>query len=175
MGRRGLLALGTRYRVAHERASHPEVPDAIQPEVVDPLGDLRRIRNNMLHGGVATKDNAGGCKVLRWFKDGERIHVPLRHVLDFLNQMGWLAERPTVLSNGPNTQACWWHLNRDNSDRNIPALLSVRPMLDTGAEDPSTYRYGASCSQTVCSVATHWFLAPRLRRRRRSGLACGPR
>ncbi|MYD72361.1 MAG: hypothetical protein F4W89_16700 [Acidobacteria bacterium] len=132
----------TRHRVAHERAARPDVPDAIQPEVA-PLGDLRRVRNNMLHGGVATKDNAAGCKVLRWFKEGEHIQVRLRHVLDFLNQMGWLTEGPILVSGPPDVQAIGWHVNRDDWDGRIPTLVSARPMLDTNAENP-IYRYGAS-------------------------------
>ena len=132
----------TRHRVAHERAAHPDVPDAIRPEV-DPLGDLRRIRNDMLHKGVATKANAANCKVLRWFKEEERVQVRLRHVLDFLNQMGWLTETPVSISDGLTGQVICWHIGREGWDGNVPPLVSVRPMLDADTKD-LTFRYGAS-------------------------------
>ncbi len=132
----------TRHRVAFERASQPDVPEPIQPKV-DPLGDLRRVRNNLLHGGVATTDGAANCKVLLWFKEGEHVQVRLRHVMDFVNQMGWLTENPRVDLERPDVRGSWWYVNRDDWNGTVPVLASVRPMLDTDAENP-TYRYGAS-------------------------------
>ena len=61
-----------------------------QPQL-DALGDLRHIRNDIVHNNsVASKGSSGQCKVLRWFKPGDKITLELRHVLDFLNQIGAL-------------------------------------------------------------------------------------
>ena len=67
----------------------------------------------------------------------------LRHILDFLNQMGWLTENPVSVSDGLARQIICWHIDREGWDGNVPPLVSVRPMLDADTKDP-TFRYGAS-------------------------------
>ena len=38
----------------------------------DLLGDIRLLRNDIVHhGGIATKANSGRCKILQWFNDGD--------------------------------------------------------------------------------------------------------
>jgi len=55
------------------------------------LGDLRYIRNDLLHhNAVATSKETGRCTVLNWFRPGENIVLEIRHVLDLLNQIGAL-------------------------------------------------------------------------------------
>ena len=105
------------------------------------LGDLRRIRNNVVHGGVARSDGAARCKILQWFKKGEPIQFRLRHVLDFLNQMGWLDSGVVIEEQG---KASSWYIDRQGEfEESAPALISVRPLVDPEAQDPR-YRYGAS-------------------------------
>ena len=58
----------------------------VRPEM-EAFGDLRRIRNDLLHNGTASVKECGQCSILKWFKPGERIVFDTRHVLDFLNQM----------------------------------------------------------------------------------------
>ena len=61
-----------------------------QPQL-DVLGDLRLIRNDIVHNNsVASKGSTGQCKVLEWFEPGDGITLEIRHVLDFLNQIGAL-------------------------------------------------------------------------------------
>ena len=64
----------------------------IRPEI-KALGDLRYIRNDLLHteAGVASAERTGKCEVLNWFEPGDRITLEIRHVLDFLNQVGALS------------------------------------------------------------------------------------
>ena len=84
----------SRYR--NDLKTMTEGRDAIRPEG-DPLGDLRRIRNDLVHkGAVASADGAGKCAVLTWFKPGEIMVLGMRHVLDFLNQMGFMTTLPRV-------------------------------------------------------------------------------
>ena len=106
------------------------------------LGDLRHIRNNLIHGGVARKDQAARCTVLRWFRSGEHMRVRLRHILDFLNQMGWLQQgRVLTLESG---RMSFWQIDRSRSDPSpTPSLISVRPMVDMQEQDP-VFHYQAS-------------------------------
>lgn len=74
-----------------------ELANALNPELkfirprVTPMGDLRHIRNDLVHkGGVASADETGKCQVLKWFEPGEKILLNTDHVLDFLHHMGML-------------------------------------------------------------------------------------
>jgi hypothetical protein len=59
------------------------------------FGDLRHYRHDILHhGGVATKEHAGKCEVLRWFGTGDPIDIRTDHVLDF--QKRWGEERSGI-------------------------------------------------------------------------------
>ena len=40
------------------------------------------------HNAIASEEETGKCKVLRWFKPGEPMILGMRHVFDFLNQLG---------------------------------------------------------------------------------------
>ena len=65
--------------------------DAIRPEM-DAFGDLRHIRNDLLHNnGIASEEQMRKCVVLKWFRPDERMVLGTRHVLDFLNQTGVLS------------------------------------------------------------------------------------
>ena len=65
-----------------------QADDAIRPEM-DAFGDLRYIRNDLLHNNsIASEEQARKCVVLKWFRPGERMALGTRHVLDFLNQTG---------------------------------------------------------------------------------------
>ena len=67
-----------------------EVDGVIRPKV-DVIGDLRRIRNDVVHNAIASEEETGKCKVLRWFKPGEPMILGMRHVFDFLNQLGLMS------------------------------------------------------------------------------------
>ena len=68
-----------------------QADDAIRPEM-DAFGDLRYIRNDLLHNNsIASAEQARKCVVLKWFRPGERMALGTRHVLDFLNQTGVLS------------------------------------------------------------------------------------
>ena len=136
----------SRYRTKLERVGR-EMPDVIRPRQ-EVLGDLRHIRNNLLHGGVAKKGEAADCTILKWFKAGDKMQMRVRYVLDFLNQMGWLTDTPMVTdTTGPTTKMSRWStitaVNERKPDEPIPALISVRPIADPEAENP-IFRFGAS-------------------------------
>ena len=129
-----------RTQLAHDNR---EVPGAIPPRQ-QVLGDLRHIRNNFLHNGIAKRREAASCEVLRWFSEGEAIHIRLRHVLDFFNQMGWLNENSFI--QGEEGRASTWHIDREGRPSEpVPALVSVRPVVDPLEQD-SRYRYGAGAA-----------------------------
>ena len=131
----------SRFRPAFEEAARQEgVADAIRP-CADVLGDLRLIRNNLLHGGAARRGQAASCGVLRWFGEGERIQVQWRHVLDFMNQMAWL-DGAGLMGDG---RASVWFINPQKDDTGavgIPRLVSARPQLYPELAD-TRYRFGA--------------------------------
>ena len=118
-----------------------ELPGAIRPRQ-QVLGDLRHIRNNLLHNGIAKRGEAADCEILRWFSDGEGMQVRLRHVIDFLNQMGWLHE--DSFASAEQRRASIWRIDREGSPGEpTPALVSVRPLVDPQEQD-LRYRYAAS-------------------------------
>ena len=90
-----------------------KIPGIIRPEM-DTLGDLGHIRNDLIHSGKAHAGETGKCKVLQWFSVGDPIVLSTDHVLDFLNQMGFIAASPAVNPGGGS------------------AILTASPNLDGG-------------------------------------------
>lgn len=124
------------------RHDNREMPGAIRPRH-QVLGDLRHLRNDLFHNGIAKRGEAGNCEVLRWFSEGERMHIRVRHIFDFLNQMGWLDENTPHVISEPG-KASTWRMDREvEPEGPTPALISVRPFVDPLQNDPR-YRYGAS-------------------------------
>lgn len=111
------------------------------------LGDLRLIRNNLLHSGAdqAREDGAGACEILNWFAAGEPMLLSFDHVLDFLNQMDWLVDQPDIVSEAPLLKTNFWQLRERIAgapDVSQPRLVSVRPIVGEDG-DPEFFRYGA--------------------------------
>ena len=130
---------GYRNYLKHAAAG---VPGAIRP-LQEVIGDLRHIRNNLIHKGIAKKGEAGDCKILKWFERGERMQVRLRHVLDFLNQIGWLHE-PGPIHLDDQGRASFWTLDRtERPGEARPDLISARPIVDWDRQDPR-FRYEVS-------------------------------
>ena len=115
----------------------------------DVLGDFRHIRNNYLHNSVAKKNEAGACKILRWFNSGERIILELRHVFDFLNQMDWLTEGIVLTGPPENPKTSRWEFscepntNTGGLAETVQPLVSVRGFAIPDAED-WRFRHGVS-------------------------------
>lgn len=118
------------------------LPSAIRPRQ-KVLGDLRHIRNNLVHGGIARSGQAADCEILRWFTDGEPTRVRLRHVFDFLNQMGWLNERSLIFVRDRGTASSWFIDRTGEPEVPPPRLISARPLVHAEQPDPR-YRYEAS-------------------------------
>lgn len=110
---------------------------------LDVLAEFRHICNNLLQGGIAREGEAGSCRLLRWFRPSDPMQMYFWHVLDFLNQMGWLKEDAVVIQNErQEPRASRWHIERDSEpEQPAPRLVSVRPLIDLEADDP-IYRYG---------------------------------
>ena len=128
-----------RNQLKHENR---HIPGAISP-LQQVLGDLGHIRNDLFHNGIAKEDHSGRCEILRWFQVDERMHLRLRHVFDFLNQMSWLTDSPAVIRDGPGKPSAW-HMDRTGElEKPVPALVSVRPFVNPQESD-TRYRYGVS-------------------------------
>ena len=106
----------------------------------DPMGDLRRIRNDLIHNKSIGKECAR-CKILRWFKRGEHMQLRLGHILDFLNQMGCL-ERNSYRVIGDRMILWCPPLEHLTPSEEAPRLVSVRPLIYESEE--FQYRYCAS-------------------------------
>lgn len=80
-----------RPNLAKAHGCHPD-------DVKHPLlGDLRRLRNDVVHhGGVVSPGNTGGCEVLRWFAKDDRIRLKAEHFQEFMDLFPW-----EPLRNGP--------------------------------------------------------------------------
>ena len=131
----------SRYRT-QLRHNTRELPGSIRPRQ-QVLGDMRHIRNNLLHNGIAKRGEAGSCEILQWFSEGERMHVRLRHVIDFLNQMGWLHQNSFTVIAEQGKASSWSIYKEGEPEEPTPALISVRPFVDPLGHDPR-YRYAAS-------------------------------
>ena len=125
-----------RYRSAlRDAMMQAGVEDAVRGET-DPFGDLRLIRNDQLHGGVAKKDGAAACKLLRWFPEGDPVEIRLDHVLDFFHQWGMVGDGATWKTNGR-----WSHW-AGLPGTPVPRLVSVRAIIEP--DDPLPYRHAVS-------------------------------
>lgn len=119
----------------------------IRPEV-DCMGDFRHIRHDLIHNGSATNEHSGKCKVLKWFKPGERMILTTDHIFDFLNQMG-LITLPLRMNGPTGERIVSWMLLPDAArptslEEEHIRLVSIRMDVDTDGEQGSR-RYMLSC------------------------------
>ena len=59
----------------------------------DVMGDLNKIRNAFTHGHNIVNENDNrvkNCKILKWFKPGEKLILTILHVFEFLHHFGLL-------------------------------------------------------------------------------------
>lgn len=127
-----------RYRSIQKRLfEEAGAENAIRPKT-DVLGDLRHIRNNLVHGGIARAKQAGSCGVLRWFRPGDQMQIRFVHILDFLNQLGLLGAFGQATG-----RVSWWSpVDPRRADEMVtPRLISVAPHIDPDCPDP-LFRFG---------------------------------
>ncbi|MDE2841782.1 MAG: hypothetical protein OXN21_00215 [Chloroflexota bacterium] len=135
-----------------------EGDDLIRP-LSQPFGDFGHIRNDLVHNkGVAKATETGKCKVLTWFEPGERMILGMRHVLDFLNQAGFMHQIGGFIPSGAH--AAWSSIHLKESDLKkgtIPKLISVGASFDRMLEDGSVYYAIAVVFENgvFCNIAIH--------------------
>lgn len=102
----------------------------IRPEM-DVAGDLRLIRNDLVHTGAASRGQTGRCKILKWFKPGDPMVFSTDHVFDFLNQMGFMNSRPVSDTEG-SVARLLFRPTLDETSLDSPAkrIISVRQWKD---------------------------------------------
>lgn len=115
---------------------------------VECMGDLRHIRNDLIHSGFATKEHSGKCALLKWFKLGEQIVLTTDHVFDLLNQIGFVT-LPTQIDGPAGGRTASWLLVPDavkpsSQDKKQIRIVSYRMDVDCDGEDGSM-RYMLSC------------------------------
>lgn len=146
------------YRTKLSKLIKKSDPDTIRPEQ-QVLGDLRLIRNNLLHSEIALSNMAGKCKVLKWFKPEQAMVLEFAHVLDFLNQMGWLggiSVRP--FTEEAQRSDAWLFVEELTRGKGHKSrLISVRPVLIS--DDPENNRHLVTvvfddgvCGSVRCNV-----------------------
>ena len=102
----------------------------IRPKM-DVAGDLRRIRNDLVHTGVASVGETGKCKILDWFKPGDPMVFSTNHVFDFLNQMGFMNSRPVSDTEGSVARLLFRPtLDEISLDSPAKRIISVRQWTD---------------------------------------------
>ena len=121
-----------------EFSNTSEDPRAI-PWEMDAMGDFRHVRNDLVHNnGIASTKEIGKCKVLKWFKPGDKIILGMRHVLDFLNQIGFLSSSPIVINDQQAPTGHIWCLKIDKQSLLNKAatvkIISVRIEPNTNPE-----------------------------------------
>lgn len=110
------------------------------PMETDPLGDLRLIRNDLIHN-KSIGNECAKCKILKWFGREEQMQLRVGHVLDFLNQMGWIgSNRPIATGN----RVIMWSPPPEEvtPSEQAPSIVSVRPLIYE--PEQFQYRYCAS-------------------------------
>ena len=116
--------------------------NSIPPEF-DAFGDLRLIRNDLVHSGAASAERSGKCAILKWFTPGDSIVLGTRHVFDFLNQTGVLSlgGRPQETEGRYRGCVLVPHLDSDKllKWKPKPELVSVRTHND-GRQHDSPYK-----------------------------------
>lgn len=116
------------HRATEEELGPVGARDLIRPET-DVLGDLRHIRNDLLHNrGIANE--AASCDVLQWFDEGERIVLGMEHVFDVLNQLGFTDGAHTDSSIAPPITALYLTSPASKTRRPVPEAVSVTKWLD---------------------------------------------
>ena len=127
-------------RFRNELRDALEGPSIIRPEG-DAIGDFRLIRNDLIHNnGVASEKYSGKCRILNWFKPGDNITLGMRHVLDFLNQIGFITTTLGFLDNG--AVASWTifpGMEDDLASIPAPRLVSLRIEMDNQLDDGSSW------------------------------------
>ena len=125
-----------------ENRCRNELKDAVNEAGIRPemeaFGDLRRIRNDLLHSGTASAEWCGQCSTLKWFQPGERMVFGIGNVLDFLNQTGVLSQPHALVYN--DTASCTLSFSRDRDEllawSPTPRLVSVRTHNDGKEHEP---------------------------------------
>lgn len=105
--RLGHLWIVTLYALWEEKyrprfaAAHGRSP---ADEKYDLWGDLRHLRNDVVHhGGIATAENTGRCVLLyHWFQPGDVIRLKSRHFDELLRLIPW-----KDMALGTNTRSVW--------------------------------------------------------------------
>lgn len=118
------------------------------PVEVDCMGDLRHIRNDLIHSSYATKEHSGKCTVLKWFKPGERMILSTNHVFDLLNQMGLITLPSQMVGPSGQRLASWMLVPGTVKPPCLKEeqirIVSSRIEVDTDGGQGST-RYMLSC------------------------------
>ena len=113
---------------------------AIPPEL-DAFGDLRHIRNDLVHSADrASQEHSGKCATLKWFSPGDPMVFRTWHVFDFLNQTGVLSLRGASHEIGGRNRGCLFRTCFDSAKllkwKPKPELVSVRTHDDGLQHDP---------------------------------------
>jgi len=82
------LVAAWEYRFRQEIAALLKLPTR-NDLTSDEMGDLTLMRNDIVHHhGVATTNNCGRCRSLRWFAEGETIRVDTPLIYEFHKKIG---------------------------------------------------------------------------------------
>ena len=121
-------------------------PGWIRPEN-DAWGDLRKIRNDVVHeGGLPLENTLEKRLVLKWHYSGGHVRLTMDHVFDFLNQIGLMFSGSQACLTDLGQVVQYGYMPKPYTNENSPPswLISVRTSIDENGPDGST-RWAASC------------------------------
>ena len=136
----GVAAEWDRYRTnnPHYQKS-AALPRGLEADV---FGDFQKIRNDLLKNrGIADKRSSDNCKVLKWFKRGERMVFTPRHVLDYLHHIGMHLRRFVRHNNDGESMMVHWFVSKQKP--RTPKVVSNRTSVFRSRE---TGQYGIEIS-----------------------------
>ena len=77
--------------------------------------------------------------MLKWFKPGDQIALGMRHVFDFLNQVGMMSSFPIARTDGAVAKWAVYPFMEDAlRSKSKPAIVSLRASMDRQLADGST-------------------------------------
>ncbi len=99
LGRQWVVTIYSLWETSYRKRFAPDAGLLDEHELVVPvMGDLKRLRNDIVHhGGIASKNNSGKCSLLsHWVTIGHPIELTELMILEFMEFWGQTVIGPVL-------------------------------------------------------------------------------